>query len=454
MGRSKLGSKMHNNFNSTRLVALSFGVIILLGTMLLLLPIASADGKSCGLLPALFTATSATCVTGLILVDTLTGWSLFGQIVILLMIQLGGLGFMTIISLFLLTFKRKISMTNRMMMMSTFSLNDMDGVVRMMRNALCITFLTEGICALILAMRMIPRYGFLPGLWKGVFISVSAMCNAGFDLMGMEKQGSLSMFADDPLVLITVMFLITFGGLGFLVWDDLLQNRCRWKKLRLYSKLVLSMTAGLILIGALYFFAAEYANPATLGSMPIWEKVLNSLFQSVTLRTAGFFAIDQNGLLDSSKAFSCVLMLIGGSSGSTAGGLKTVTIAVLLLSLRAGLLGRTEVTVHHRSVPTERVLNALTLTMVVLVLFFVGTMTISLVDKVPFLDAAYECASALGTVGVTTGITSRLSSMTHILLICMMYLGRVGILSFAFAFLTRGKGATRIQYPPVDVLIG
>jgi len=451
---SKWFSHLRNNFNSTRLVALSFGAIILLGTLLLLLPVSSADGSSCGLLTALFTATSATCVTGLILVDTLTGWSLFGQAVILVMIQLGGLGFMTIITLFLLTFKRKISMTNRMMMMSTFNLNDMDGVVRMMRTALKITFAVEGVCALILALRFVPRYGFWPGLWRGIFVSVSAMCNAGFDLMGTEKLGSLSLFSGDPVVLFTVMFLITFGGLGFLVWDDLLQNRCRWKRLRLYSKLVLGMTAGLILVGTLYFFCVEYSNPATLGTMPVWEKALNSLFQSVTLRTAGFASIAQGGLYDSSKAFSCVLMLIGGSSGSTAGGLKTVTIAVLLLSLRAGLLGKTAVTVHNRAIPTERVLNALTLTMVVLVLFFTGSMTISLVDSVPFLDAAYECASALATVGLTTGITPELSAFTHVLLIGMMYLGRVGILSFAFAFLTKERMPARIQYPTVDFLIG
>lgn len=445
---------LRNNFNSTRLVALSFGVIILVGALLLLLPVSSADGSSCGLLTALFTATSATCVTGLALVDTLTGWSLFGQIVILIMIQLGGLGFMTIITLFLLAFKRKISMTNRMVMMSTFNLNGMDGVVRLMRTALKITFAVEGGCALILALRFIPRYGVWPGIWKGIFISVSAMCNAGFDLMGPEKLGSLSLFSDDPVVLGTVMFLIVFGGLGFLVWDDLLQNRGRWKKLRLYSKLVLGMTAGLILFGTVYFFAAEYTNPATLGPMPVWEKLLNSLFQSVTLRTAGFATLAQGAMVDSSKAISCVMMLIGGSSGSTAGGLKTVTVAVLLLSLRAGLMGREEVTVRNRAIPSERVLNAVTLTMVVLILFFVGSMTVSLVDGIPFLDASFECASALGTVGLTTGITPTLSPFSHVLLIAMMYLGRVGILSFAFAFLTKGRTPARIQYPTVDILIG
>lgn len=453
MRRPKLFSQLHRNFNGTRIVALSFGVIILVGTLLLMLPAASAAGASCGLMTALFTATSATCVTGLALVDTLTAWSGFGQGVILVLIQLGGLGFMTIITLFSLALHRRINLSERLVMVSTLNLNDMDGVVRLVRNALKTTFAVEGICAVILSLRFIPRYGLGQGLWKGVFISVSALCNAGFDLMGPEGGGSLSSFRGDPVVLFTVMFLIVFGGLGFFVWEDLHRVR-RWKGLRLYSKLVLGMSGGLILVGAVYFLCAEFANPATLGPLPVWQKVLNSLFQSVTLRTAGFTTIDQGGLYDSSIALSCLLMLIGGSSGSTAGGLKTVTIAVLLLSLRAGLRGRSEVTIRRRSVPTQRVLNALTLTLVVLVLFFAGSMTISLADRVPFLQAAFESASAIGTVGLTTGITAGLSPFSHVLLICLMYLGRVGILSFSIAFLTASRYPARIQYPTVDVMIG
>lgn len=449
----KLLSRLHRNFNSTRLVALSFGAIILIGTLLLLLPVASATGRSHGLMTALFTATSATCVTGLSLVDTLTGWSLFGQIVILVMIQFGGLGFMTIITLFSLAMQRRINLTERLMMMSTLNLNDMDGVVGLVRTALRVTFATEGICAVILALRFIPRYGLFRGMWTGLFVSVSAMCNAGFDLMGPDGGGSLSTFQNDPVVLITVMFLITFGGLGFLVWDDLGKSRC-WKKLRLYSKLVLGMTAVLILGGAVYFFCAEYSNPATLGGMPLGQKLLNALFQSVTLRTAGFFTFDQGGLYDSSIALSCVFMLIGGSSGSTAGGLKTVTVAVLLLAVRAGLRGQSEITVRRRSIPVQRVLNALTLCLVVLILFFTGAMVISLMDDVSFLQAAFEAASAIGTVGLTTGITASLSPLSHVLLICMMYLGRVGILSFSLAFLTHGRYPARIQYPAFDLLIG
>ena len=279
------------------------------------------------------------------------------------------------------------------------------------------------------------------------------MCNAGFDLFGPDAGGSLTGFQRDPLVLLVVMFLIVFGGLGFFVWMDMERARC-WKKLQLYSKLVLGMSAGLILLGTVYFFGAEYSNPNTLGPMPVWEKLLNSLFQSVTLRTAGFYTIPQGGLKDSSIAISCILMLIGGSSGSTAGGLKTVTIVVLLLALRAGLRGRGEVTVRQRAVPAHRVINALTLVLVVLILFFLGSVAVSLVDGVPYLSAAYEAASAIGTVGLTTGITAGLSPFSHVLLICLMYLGRVGILSFSIAFLTANRFPAKIQYPTVDLMIG
>ena len=441
------------NLNATRIVALSFGGVIAVGTLLLMLPVSSAGGASCGFLTALFTATSATCVTGLALVDTLTGWTFFGQLVILVMIQLGGLGFMTVITIFSLALHRRINLSQRLIIMSSLNLNDMDGVVRLVGNALKVTFGTEGICAALLTLRFIPIYGFWGALWRGIFTSVSALCNAGFDLCGPVGGGSLMTFQSDPFVLGIVMFLITFGGLGFFVWMDVKRARC-WKKLQLYSKLVLGMTAGLTLAGWLYFFVAEYANPDTLGPMNVGEKLLNSLFQSVTLRTAGFYAVPQGGLRDSSLAVSCLFMFIGGSSGSTAGGVKTVTAAVLLLALRAGLSGSSEVTLRRRAIPTHRVLNALTLVLVVLILFSFGSIAISLADNVPYLSAAFEAASAIGTVGLTTGITAGLSPFSHVLIICLMYLGRVGILSFSIAFLTASRFPAKIQYPTVDIMVG
>ena len=443
------------NFNPTRIVAGSFGVIILLGTLLLMLPAASRDGQSAGLFASLFTATSASCVTGLIVADTWLQWSLFGQTVILVMIQLGGLGFMTVITLFSLALHRRIGLSERLVMVSTLNLNDMDGVVRMVQHALMGTFCMEGAGALLLSLRFIPKFGLAGGLWRGVFHGVSAFCNAGFDLLGGYSGAfsSLAGFNDDPMVLLTTAALIAVGGLGFFVWEDVLQHR-RWKKLSLYSRLVLSLTAALILFGALFFFAVEYRNPATLGPMPLWQKGLNALFQSVTLRTAGFDALGQGGLTDSSLALSVIFMLIGGSSGSTAGGLKTVTVAVLLLAFRAGVRGREEVTLRGRAISHRRVMNAMTLTLMVVFLFMVSSMLLSTVDGLPFLSAAFEVASAMGTVGLTVGITPGLSLFSRGVLVFLMYVGRVGILSFSIAFLTRSKYPAKIKYPTFDIMIG
>lgn len=445
----------NRSLNATRIVAASFAVIILVGALLLTLPIASRDGQSAGFFTALFTATSSTCVTGLILVDTWIQWSLFGQVVIILMIQLGGLGFMTVITLVSFALRRRIGLSERLIMVSTLNLNDLDGVVRMVRHALMGTFLIEGTGAVLLSIAMIPHFGVLGGIWRGIFHSISAFCNAGFDLLG-GKFGAFSSLAglqDNPLVLGTIAALIIVGGLGFFVWEDILAKRS-WKKLAIYSKMVLIITGVLIVGGALFFLVEEYANPATLGNMPLWEKIFNSFFQSVTLRTAGFDALGQGGLSDTSKAFSSILMLIGGSSGSTAGGLKTATVAVLLLALRSGLAGREQVTFRGRTIPYRRVLNAMTLALVMLFLFLVGSMVISTVENLSYLDCAFEVASAMGTVGLTTGITPTLSPFSQSLIILLMYMGRVGVLSFSIAFITRSGRTAKIKYPEMNVMIG
>ena len=440
-------------FNPTRFVVFSFGAIILTGTVLLMLPWASTSGESAGLMTALFTSTSATCVTGLALVDTATSWTIFGQGVILLMIQMGGLGFMTVLTLFSLALNRRINLSERLLIVSTLNLTDTDGVVRVVRNALRLTFAVEGAGALILAFRFVPEYGLAGGIWRGVFTSVSAMCNAGFDLMGPEAGGSLMRYQKDPVVLLVIMFLIVFGGLGFFVWEDIRRAR-RWRNLRLYSRMVLVMTGALIVLGAVYFMAVEWNNPNTMGELAPGWKVLNSFFQSVTLRTAGFYSIPQGTMHDSSMVMSSVLMLIGGSSGSTAGGLKTGTVAILLLTMRAGLAGREEVTLRRRTISQRRVMTALTLTLIVVVLFLGISMTLSVADEIPFLSAAFETASALATVGVTVGITPTLSAGSHIILIAAMFLGRVGIMSFSVAFLARGRNAAKIRYPVIDIMIG
>ncbi len=446
------GGRRRRVVNSTRVIACSFAGVILMGTLLLMLPISSVSGESCGLMTALFTATSATCVTGLILVDTLTQFTLFGQVVILVLIQLGGLGFMSVIFLLASLVRKRMSLSQRLMMVSAFNLNDMHDVARLVGNAFRLTFVMEGMGAIILTGCFLPRYG-LGAIWKGIFISVSAFCNAGFDLLGPDQAGSLSTYADNPVVLLTVAALIICGGLGFFVWEEILHKKT-FRRLSLYSKMVLVITAVLIVGGTLFFLAVEYNNPQTLGGMPWWQKGVNALFQSVTLRTAGFLTVNQGNLQQVSQMVCMLLMLVGGSAGSTAGGIKTVTLGVLVLAMRAGLRGRSDVTIRGRTIPTTKVLSAVTLVLVVSMMFLFSSIAISLVDGVSYLAAAYETASALGTVGLTTGITPTLSTFSHVLLVVMMYLGRVGVLSFSVAFLSQGGRKSRISYPESDVMIG
>lgn len=442
------------SLNPTRLLALGFGAMILAGTVLLRLPVSARSGEATPWLTCLFTAASATCVTGLVQVDTMLHWSGFGQAVILFLLQLGGLGFVTVLSLISFVLHRRIGLSQRLMMASALNLPKVSGAVRIVHLALKGTLLLEGAGALVLATRFIPLFGWGRGAWFALFHSVSAFCNGGFDLMG-EYTGpcsSLMGFQDDPVVLCTVMVLIVAGGLGFFVWGDCLENR-RWKKLSLYSKMVLSLTGGLIFLGTLFFLWMEWGDPATLGGMPLGEKVLNALFQSVTLRTAGYATLDQSALKDSSAALSVLLMLVGGSSGSTAGGIKTVTVGVLLLTVWNDLRGREQLVLGGRAIPERRVLDAVTLTTAVAVLFFAGSMALSALEDLPFLTVAYEVASALGTVGLSMGATPGLSGAGSLLIVLFMYLGRVGILSFAIAFLIRSSDG-KLRYPTAEVLIG
>ncbi|HWS43823.1 MAG TPA: potassium transporter TrkG [Pseudoflavonifractor sp.] len=443
------------SMNATRILAGGFAAIILIGAFLLTLPISSRAGEFTNFMDSLFTATSATCVTGLVRVDTWLHWSFFGQAVIITLIQMGGLGFMTVIALVSLLLHRRIGLSERLIMASTFNLSDMDGVVRVVRHALYGTFLIEGIGAALLSIRFIPEFGLASGIWRSVFHAVSAFCNAGFDLTG-GKYGpftSLEGYNHDPLILCTIMALIVIGGLGFYVWEDFLRAK-GWKDLSLYSKMVLTITASLIVGGALFFFAVEYGNPGTLGGMPIWQKILNSFFQSITLRTAGFASLNQGALRESSLVMSCMLMLIGGSSGSCAGGMKTVTAATLLLGLQAGLKGREEVTFRRRTISYHKVLSAMTLALMMVALFLVGAMLISLIEGVPYLSAAFETASGLATVGNSVGITPFLSTPSMLILISLMYVGRVGVFTFSVALLARSRQNAKIKYPNLEVLIG
>lgn len=438
----------------TRIIAVTFAAIILVGTLLLMLPIASRSGVSCGFRPALFTATSATCVTGLILFDTWTQWSGFGQAVILCMIELGGLGFMSAASLVIFALRRKVGLRQRMLIAQALSVNEMEGVVRLQKWVLLGSLTIQLTGMLILFFRFLPEYGWQQAAKWGVFHAVSGFCNAGFDIVGNVAPGaSMIYFQDDPVVLITLMALVVIGGLGFFVWEEVATVRS-FKKFSVYTKLVLLMTTVLIVGGAVLVAVLEWNNPATLGAMDTPAKILNAFFQSVTVRTAGFASVDQAALTDAGKAVSIVLMLIGGSSGSTAGGLKTVTVLVLVLFVVARARGKNTVTVFHRTVPQEKIMDAATIVSLIVGLAVAGAVFITATSPVGFTDALYETASALATVGLTANVTPSLSVPAQFMIILFMYFGRVGILTISLGFLMGDKAQDRFRYADTNLLIG
>ena len=442
------------SMSATKLIALCFLGIILLGTGLLMLPVSSRSGEPCQFLPALFTATSATCVTGLTPFDTWTQWSGFGQVVLLCLIELGGLGFMSAATLVIFLFRRKVGLRQRMLIAQALSLNEMDGVVRLQRMVIFGSLGFEAAGALILTLWFWPQYGFVRALRWGVFHSISAFCNAGFDIFGsMEPGSSLLLFQNDPVVLLTLGTLVVLGGLGFLVWQDIAEKRS-WKKLSVYSRLVLLATASLIGTGWFFICLLEWNNPETLGGLSVGSKLLGGLFQSITLRTAGFDAINQAGLTQGGKAVSMVLMLIGGSSGSTAGGLKTVSFMVLVLFLTTRARGRSTVSVFKRTIPESQVLDAMTIAFILLFLAVFGGIFISVTSPVGFTDALFEAVSALATVGLTAGVTSSLSVPAQCLIILYMYFGRVGVLTISLGFLTGDRAQERFHYAQTSLLIG
>lgn len=440
--------------SATKIIALTFGAIILCGTLLLMLPYASRDGISCGFLPALFTATSATCVTGLTLFDTYTQWSGFGQTVILLLIEIGGLGFMSMATLFVFFLKRKIGLKQRLVMAQALSISDMEGVVRLQKMVITGSLTIEAIGAVILTAHFWPEYGFATALKWGVFHSVSAFCNAGFDILGCITPGaSLMEFQSDPVLLLTLGALVVVGGLGFLVWEEIAEKRRFWH-FTVYTRLVLLTTLALLVAGWLMTCLLEWNNPGTLGDMPVGDKLINGLFQSITLRTAGFAAVDQAKLTEAGKAASIVLMLIGGSSGSTAGGLKTVTFIVLMLFIGARARGKNTVTVFKRTIPNGQVLDAMTIAFIMIALAMLGGVFISATSPIAFADALFESVSALATVGVTAGATGNLCIPAQILMIIYMYFGRVGVLTISLGFLMGDRAEERFRYAETNLLIG
>ena len=446
--------KRPKSLSAMKIIAIVFVAIILFAAVLLTLPAASRSGISCGFLPALFTATSATCVTGLALFDTFVQWSGFGQTVIICLIQIGGLGFMSAATLFVFALRKRIGLKQRLVMAQALSVSDIDGIVQLQKTVLKGSFAVEGIGAVILFLHFLPEYGPEKALKWGVFHSISAFCNAGFDIFGCITPGaSLIEFQSDPVVLLTLGTLVVIGGLGFLVWQDVWQHRS-FRKFSVYTRLVLVTTASLLLLGWAVICLLEWNNPGTLGTMSLGDKLLNGLFQAVTLRTAGFAAIDQALLTDSSKAASMVLMLIGGSSGSTAGGLKTVTFIVLILFMISQARGKSTVYIYNRTIHHSQVLDAVTIAFLMIALAFFGGIFISATSPIEFTDALYEAISALATVGLTAGVTGSLSVPAQLLIILYMYFGRVGVLTISLGFLAGNKAEERFRYAHTNLLIG
>lgn len=440
--------------NPMRIIALGFFGIIFTGTVLLMLPISSTAHKWTDWLTALFTATSATCVTGLVVVDTATHWTLFGQAVILFLIQIGGLGFMTIISIFFFMIKHRVGLRERIIMMQSLNLYKLDGVVRLIKHVLIGTLLFEATGALIMMTRFIPDFGIGKGIWCGVFHSVSAFCNAGFDIIGTRNGVSGMMFySDAPVILLPLASLLIIGGLGFFVWEDFYSKRS-FKKLQVHSKMALSVTAILLIGGTLGFLLIEYTNNATIGDFGFWRKLLNAFFQSATPRTAGFNSIDQGVMTDGSKMLTIILMFIGAGGGSTAGGIKTVTAGVLFMSFLAVMKNKREIVVFNRRIDSSQVVNAAALVTFALILTIFGGMAISVIDKLPFLHTYFEIVSAYATVGLSTGITASLSAASKLILITAMFLGRVGVTTVSIALIYRNEGTSDIIYPIENVMIG
>lgn len=439
-------------FSALQVIASGFFLIAIIGTLLLMLPVSSRDGTWTPFLTALFTSVSSSCVTGLILVDTATHWSLFGQLVILALIQTGGLGFMTIATFFMSFAKKNINLRNRSIMAESINTAHIAGLKNITKKIVVGTALFEGIGAVILSLRFIGEFGVLKGIWYGVFHSISAFCNAGFDLIGFQGEfSSLINYTGDYVVNITIMTLITVGGIGFLVWDDIAKNRLHFRKYQLHTKIVLVVSFILTFGGAILIFLLENEN--SLSGMTLSEKILGSLFSSVTCRTAGFNTIDFAALSKGSILIMCLLMFVGGSSGSTAGGAKTTSFAVVFAYLFSSLRGISRPAVFGRSIDSDTHRKAVTVCVFNLTLIFSAVTLICAIDNLPLEDVCFEVFSAMSTVGMTTGITRDLSAISQLALIILMYCGRVGSISFALAILEK-RAQPQVSYPTESITVG
>ena len=437
-----------NRFTSFQIIILGFIAIILIGALLLRLPVSSKAGIITPFNEALFTSTSAVCVTGLVVQDTATYWSWFGQGIILVLIQIGGLGVITIAVSFALLSGRKISLMQRSVMQEAISAPKVGGIVRLTGFVLKGTFLVEFTASFIMMPVFVKDFG-AKGIWMAIFHSISAFCNAGFDLMGTEnvKYASLTSYISHPLINITIMLLIIIGGIGFLTWEDILKNKYRIKNYRMQTKVILTTSLLLILFPAFFFFFRDFAD------MPMQERIFSSLFQAVTPRTAGFNTADLTMMTEDGLGIVIALMLVGGSPGSTAGGMKTTTLAVLIANTLACFRRKEDAQMFGRRIENSTVKNAATIFMMYIVFFFGGAIVISAVEGLSFSTCLFETASAIGTVGLTLGITPGLGVISQIILMILMFLGRVGGLTLIYAALS-GSGKKISKLPQEKMTVG
>lgn len=459
----KLAKKMEQHMTASQIMMFGFAAVILLGSILLALPVCNADGKWLNYVDALFTSATAVCVTGLVTIVPATQFTLLGKIVLLLLIQIGGLGIIAITMGVFLIFHKQISLRNRIMIQDAFNLNTLSGLVKMLLYVLKGTFFVEGIGALLYAVQFIPEFGFLRGIWYSVFHSVSAFCNAGIDILG---ESSLEVYQTNPLMNLVTAGLIIVSGLGFTVWRDLVQAAKQavkrelpvkriLQRLRLHTKLAVTVTAVLVVGGTVSIFLLEYSNPDTLGALSFGEKWIAALFQAVTTRTAGFFTIPQNLFTEQTKLLSCMLMFIGGSPGGTAGGVKTTTIAILLMTCWSVLKGSEDTVCFRRKILATNIRTGFAVFTVAFLAVLAGTTVIVSIEQVNLIDALYEVVSAVGTVGLTTGLTPMLSTAGKCVIIVLMYIGRIGPATLALLFAGKlGKKKKAIKLPQERIMVG
>lgn len=445
--------KLFRNLSPTRIIAFSFAVVILIGTVLLSLPIATSKAHETSVLDALFTAVSATCVIGLSPYDTYTHWTMFGQIVILVLFQIGGLGIMSFMSMFAIFLHKKIGLQERILLVQTSGNIRLNGVIKLLKKIFIGTFLFEAIGAVILAYAFYEEMGLKKSIYFGIFHSVSAFCNAGFDLMGFRDPfSSMTYYEKSPLVCFTLMALIVLGGLGFFVWSDVLKNKVHFSRYSLHSKIILYSALVLILVGWFFYYIFEFNG--NLYNLTYPEKIMSSLFMSISTRTAGFVTMDISQLSESGLLLTMCLMFIGAGVGSTSGGVKTTTVAILLAAIVAFAKGKKDVVIFKRRIENDTIRHAASIFLVYLAAILVSTMIICFVDRIQLQDGLFETIAAVSTVGYSRIGVQNMSTITRIIMMILMYGGRIGFMSLLMVFWEKDKGEAPIEHPTEEIMIG